>query len=84
MNRRNMSYASVVRSVPSGFHFAVLAALLAVLARPAPAAAQQGFGNYAAAAGEAATVQMQQAPSRLTVPYDARNSVVTHRAKSRH
>jgi hypothetical protein len=42
MNRRPMSQASVIRSIPSGLQLAVLAALLAVVVHPAPAAAQQG------------------------------------------
>jgi hypothetical protein len=60
------------------YHLATAAVFLAVLASPVLVAAQEGFGNYAAALG-AATVQSSQ----VKIPYGARASVAAPRT-ARH
>ena len=76
MYRHPLSHVTAAR-------LAVLAALIAVLAGAAPASAQEGFGNYAAAAGASAA---EQSPE-LNVPRDSRASVAAprhgHRRSSR-
>ena len=76
MYRHSMSSvaaATVRRSGQSSvYRVAVLAALMAALAGAAPASAQEGFGNYAAAEGASAA---EQSP-HLNVPQDSRASVV--------
>ena len=64
----------------SAYRLAVVSALLAVLAHPAPASAQEGFGNYAAAEGESVA---QQSP-HLNVPFDSRASVAAPRHRHPH
>ena len=72
-----MSTAATAAVSPTPLYYlAVLAAVLTVLARPVSASAQEGFGNYAAAAG--ATEEFP----RLNVPYDARASVRTSGART--
>jgi hypothetical protein len=74
-----MSSAATAAVSPTPLYYlAVLAAILTVLARPVSASAQEGFGNYAAAAGAAAA---EESP-RLSVPYDARASVRTPGART--
>jgi hypothetical protein len=80
----DVTAATVERSGASFvYRFAVLAALMAVLAGAAPASAQEGFGNYAAAEGASPA---EQSP-HLNVPHDSRASVVSprygHRRSSR-
>jgi hypothetical protein len=60
---------------------AIAAAFLALVAAPQIASAQEGFGNYAAAAGDAAAVQSIAPRHLIQVPSDARASVgkVKHR-----
>jgi hypothetical protein len=72
----SVTAATVERSGQSSvYRLAVLAALMAVLAGAAPASAQEGFGNYAAAEGASAA---EQSP-HLNVPRDSRASVVAPR-----
>jgi hypothetical protein len=77
MNRHPMSSVTAVTVQRSGrvYRLAVLTALMAVLAGAAPASAQEGFGNYAAAEGASAA---EQSP-HLNVPRDSRASVVAPR-----
>jgi hypothetical protein len=70
----SVAAATVQRSGQSSVHrLAVLATLMAALAGAAPASAQEGFGNYAAAEGASAA---EQSPH---LPQDSRASVVAPR-----
>jgi len=72
----SVAAATVQRSGQFSVHrLAVLATLMAALAGAAPASAQEGFGNYAAAEGASAAEQSPQ----LNVPQDSRASVVAPR-----